>query len=1366
MSETNPQKKQDEIELGLQTKDSDRNNQILTVFNDQQDDQMQEEQPLNQQEYQEEPSMASIPEEEEEMFYPYYHGQNSWLISKLAFFHLTSYQLFLKKHVLDKGHKIGEKHLPKLSPWEDLQETVKQCQTAVKQQKVVTCGNLVKIIFFGQLKWVCIGCFIGYVIEAIGRNVLSIVMSKVITCAAENDRESAYNYATLLVFLNLICVFARHHGYNLSMVFSSKARMTLINLVYVKLTDLSAYSIKEANIGKILNLVSGDINYLEFVFIMIFQTSVCFISMIFGAYILWDRFNGPIGMIALAIIFVAYPIQIVLQSFNSETLKTSKQYQDQRLKLTNELIEGIRLIKMYAWEQAFNKMISIMRREEYYCLLKINFRTATDRLFSLISQVWSSFVFFIILYYGGYRKTMSVAEMISTIQLLTFFKISCVFMVSYGIQSIIHIRVSFTRIATVLNILNSEMTSLDHIQLKSDNNNEKSQNFHGPRIQLKNFSSFWTGKVTETTKPTLKNLTLDIQAGEAWAFIGRVGSGKSTLLSAFLYEIPAYKGSFKIDGQEANKGNLIIAYVEQEPFIFPDTIRRNILFGRPYDKVLYQKVLHASQLEADLTQMKFQDHTEIGERGTTLSGGQKARLSLARALYQQADLYLFDDPLSAVDASVAKNIFHMAIKEFIFQFQVQRNPQKKKPIVILVTHQVQYAVECDKIGILNDGELIAQGCYDDIKQSLYMINDELAQQLNNTKELKKQEFVRPQFQKRVKVRNSVANNLIGKEADQQQLITIKTYIRYYKFWNIIVIILVLCLEAGSEVCNNFYQRIISLFEEYQQDNDIDNGYYLLGMLTLGLILANLIKYILNTYSVLSSTQRIHQYMLKSLTLAPISYFDVNPSGRIINRFSNDLSLCDNQTNTVSLDVLEIVGNFFFALVTLAILQPYFLIMILFIIIIDYYQFSYSKKIISQLKEVELMQRSPLFDFLKKTLGGVIQVRVYEQQEWFRKQFLDLSNKCNLNSLTYYYSSRAFGFNLDLVGFIAQTVGIYIFLKLDLNNVAVLSQGLLLLITYNDGLQWGLRQLITFETQMNSYNRMFQIIDIVPEAPHYTKEDEQYPDFPKDGRVKFDNVFMRYRQNCDLVLKGLSFQIQSGEKIGCVGRTGAGKSSILQVIFRMSEIENDKESTLQISDLDIRKLGLHKLRSNIGIIPQSPFLFTGTIRRNLDPFDNFTDEQLWKALEQTDLINHVRAFQSGLQTDMSDVNSVFSVGQKQLICLARIILQQKKIIVLDEATANVDMKTDDFIQDTLKKKFSDCTLITIAHRLNTIADYDKVMVVSEGQVIEFDTPFNLLANSINSTTVDKSTEFSRLVKNTGDQNSQAIFDIAKQKQIRM
>ncbi|CAD8098745.1 unnamed protein product [Paramecium primaurelia] len=1348
---------------GLDTKiESHLNTKILTAPNDQQEQLNQESQPLNLNEQNHEPSLLTIQEEEEKKFYPYHHGQNYLLLSKLIFLDLTRYSLFLKKHLLDKNHKITEKHLPKLSPWEDLKDTVKDSQNRVKNKRKINCSDLVKIIFFGQLKWISIGCFFSHVFEALAKNGVSITMSKVITSAQKDEKDDAYLFAVLMVVLNLLSFLTMHHGYNLAMIFSTKARMTLINLVYLKLTELSAYSIAEANIGKIFNLVSGDINYLEYVFITIFYSSVCFVSIIFGCYILWDRFNGPIGLIALAIIFLVYPIQVMLQWFNSETLKNSKPYQDQRLKLTNELIEGIRLIKMYAWEQAFFKMISIIRQKEYICLLTINFRSALDRLFSLISQIWSSFIFFIILYYGGYRKTMNVAEMISTIQLLTFFKLSCVFMVSYGIQSVIQIKVSFNRIATILNIENQEMKNLDKNHQIQESDTYK-QNYNGPRIQFKNFTSYWTTLISETTKPVLKNITLEISSGETWAIIGKVGCGKSTLLSSLLHEIPVYSGSFKIDGQEANKTILSVAYVEQEPFIFPDTIKKNILFGRPYNKVLYQKVLHASQLEADLSSMKFQDHTEIGERGITLSGGQKARVSLARALYQQADLYLFDDPLSAVDANVAKRIFQMAIKEFIFEYQTQRNPEKKKPIVILVTHQIQYAIQCDKIGILNDGELIAQGQYQDIKSSLYMINEELAQQLNNSQQTKQKGSEVENLQKKKKIQNLVANNLVGNEADQQQLTTLRTYFRYYQFWNVIVILLVLLLEAGSEVLINYYQRIVSIFQEYQQENDIDTAYYILGMLTLGLLLCNLIKYSLNTYSVQNSTQKIHQEMLKSLILAPVSYFDVNPSGRILNRFSNDLSLCDSQTNYVSLDVLEIIGNFLFALITLAILQPYFLIMIIFIITINAYQFSYAKKIISQLKEVELMQRSPLFDFLKKTLGGVIQIRVYQQQDWFRKQFLEVSNKCNLSALTYYYSSRSFGFNLDVVGFITSSVGIFIFLKLNYDNIAVLSQGLLILSTYNDLLQWGLRQLITFDTQMTSYNRMFQIIDILPEPPHNVKEDDKHLDFPKDGRVKFENVFMRYRSNYDLVLKGLSFEIQSNEKVGCVGRTGAGKSSIIQALFRMSEIEDLQESKLLISDQDIRKLGLHKVRSNIGIIPQSPFLFTGTIRRNLDPFDIHQDEKLWKALEQTDLISHVKNLQKGLLTDMSDVNSVFSVGQKQLICLARMILEEKKIIVLDEATANVDMKTDDFIQETLKQKFSDCTLITIAHRLNTIADYDKIMVISEGQIVEFDTPFNLLANSINSTSVDKSTEFSRLVKNTGNENCQAIFEIAKQKQ---
>ncbi|CAK69303.1 unnamed protein product (macronuclear) [Paramecium tetraurelia] len=1305
-----------------------------------------------------------LPEKDNHKFYPTFLGQNHSSISRLFFLQYTTYALHLKHEVLDKNYKITDKHLPALSPEDDLKQLIKNSQNQILEFDQITCKTLVKLIFFGELKWMTGKCIFAYLIESISKNGISFIMSYIIASVSQNDAQNAHMYGIILVALNFICLLSRHHAANYSMIFSTKARLNLINLVYIKLIGLNSYSFRQANIGKILNLISGDINTLEQMFSMIFPSSVVIISMIFACLILWLRFDGIIGLLAIVLLFITYPIQVLISTFNQETLKLAKLNQDKRLTITNELVEGIRLIKMQAWERAFQKIIMTIRQREFICLLKILLRTVFDRLLTQTSHLWSSLLYFIILYYGGFRTEMQVAEMISTVQLLNSLKISCVYIVSNGIQALIQIKVTFERIANVLNLQNYVMLKLEDSQNEYITNIDSEQR----KIELNNFYAYWTHSVSEVDKPILKNLTLNFKEGELWAIIGRVGCGKSTLLHSLLCEIPSYKGQLLIDGQDPTLNQLKIAYVEQEPYLFPDSIKNNILFGKPYNNALYTKVTQAAQLEADFEIMKFRDYTEIGERGVTLSGGQKARISLARALYQTADLYLFDDPLSAVDASVAENIFMTAIKGFIFDYQIAQNPKKQKPIVILATHQIQYAIKCDKIAILSHGELISQGAYDQIKPNLEMINSELATQLDKTKLVNTKIDIKQEnklIKKRKKVYLKEIRNLIVQESDNQQIIDFSVYLRYFKNWNCLAFFMVVLLEVAHEVLTMLYQRVISLFEYYQDMGQIDQTYILLSSLIIGLMVCCFIKYLLNVIQVQRTTQNIHKKMLNSITLAPICYFDVNPSGRIINRFSNDLSLCDNQTNIVCLDVLELIGNFFIALITLAILQPYFIFMICFIIVLNLYQYHFYNKIVSQLKENELIQRSPLFDFIKKTLGGSIQIRVYEQQDLFKKQFLDLSNKCNLNSLTYFYSIRSFCFNIDFIGFIASSIGLFIFLNLNSNDVAVFSQGLLLLITYNDGLSLGLKQLINFATQMSSYNRMFQIVDVDSEAAQVKDIDSKLPNFPESGDIKFENVYMKYRTNSDLILKGLSFQIKSGEKVGCVGRTGAGKSSILQAIFRMSEIEDYEDSKIEIAGVDTKQLGLQKLRSSIGIIPQSPFLFTGSLRSNLDPFDQYEDQAIWKALEVAGLLGYAKSFSKGLLTDISDVNSLFSTGQKQLICLARILLQKKKIIVLDEATANLDMKTDDFIQNTLKQQLKECTLITIAHRLNTIADYDKVMVIENGNVIEFDQPFNLLAQSLNSTIIDKQSQFSKLVLNTGESNAQAIFDIAKKKSIQ-
>ncbi|CAD8079900.1 unnamed protein product [Paramecium primaurelia] len=710
-------------------------------------------------------------EEDSHTFFPSFIGQNHSRISKLFFLQYTSYALRLKNQVLDKNHKITDKHLPILSPDDDLKQLIQKSQNQILEVQEITFITLMKLIFFGELKWITGKCIFAYIIESISKNGISFIMNLVIASVQQNDLKNSHFYGIILITLNFICLLSRHHAANYSMIFSTKARLNLINLVYIKLIGLNSYSFKQANIGKILNLISGDINTLEQMFSMIFPSSVVIFSLFFACLILWVRFDGIIGLLAVLLLFITYPIQVLISQFNQETLKLAKISQDKRLRITNELVEGIRSIKMQAWDKAFQKIIMTIRQNEFLYLLKILLRTVVDRLLTQTSHLWSSLLYFIILYYGEFKDEMQVAEMISTIQLLNSLKISCVYVVSNGIQAYIQIKVTFERIANLLNLQNFVMLKIE--DNKKENNKKIEKETEKSTIELNNFCAYWQHLVSENDKPILKNLTINFKEGELWAIIGRVGSGKSTLLHSLLGEIPSYNGIMLINGQDPIMNKLKIAYVEQEPYLFPDTIRKNILFGKVYNHALYKKVIQVAQLESDFELMKFKDYTEIGERGVTLSGGQKARISLARALYQTADLYLFDDPLSAVDASVAEKIFTVAIQEFIFNYQIALYPKKQKPIVILATHQIQYAIKCEKIAVVSNGELISQGSYDQIKPTLNMINNELADQLdknkieNKTKDYQQQ---KPLIKKRK--RNLIlSNKLLNQIFQYHHLIT-------------------------------------------------------------------------------------------------------------------------------------------------------------------------------------------------------------------------------------------------------------------------------------------------------------------------------------------------------------------------------------------------------------------------------------------------------------------------------------------------------------------------------------------------------------------------------------------------------------------
>ncbi|CAD8093269.1 unnamed protein product [Paramecium sonneborni] len=1309
--------------------------------------------------------------------------QNFNIFQRLVLYHVFNFMREIKTLLQTSVQKININHLPKQAINDSIQFNLKILYQQIKNHEYQNFSTLTlfKIFFWRINKLMTILIIFLAMVETYSRFVMAILTETLISAVQSKKIGDAYIQAFALALLSLIALISKHFQQYIISNSATKMRMILINLIYDRIIELHSSQIAQLNVGKIMNLVSSDLNVIEYQLAYVYQIAVIPGSLLLTSIILWLRFDGPIGLIAILFCAILYPLQILIQKANKVILLKTRKLQDQRISQTNTVIEGIKYIKMYVWECIFEKKIMSLRDKEFIYYLNIHILNLIDRSFNYSVHIWGSFCFILFLYYNNIP--LSISSIMGTIQLMSMIKYYCIFQVSYAFQALMNFGVIFQRVSDILKYQSNNLTTIDFynkttftaydlqhqpiqqlIQERSRGLNRKGSINLQSATLLTVFQYF--GRWHKDGIPAISGINLDIKSGEIVAVIGKVGSGKSTLLSAILQDVPYYEGMIN------QQRKLKLAYVEQDPFIYTGSIRENILFGKEYDYTLYLKVLEVSCLDQDVLSFQQGDKTEIGEKGTNLSGGQKARLSLARALYQMADLYLFDDPLSAVDSKVASKIFDFAIKDFIFKFQPNYRPSMIRshqaflyqiPSVILATHQISFALECDYVIILDAGKIIHQGPKNKIRKHIL----ESSNIQSSNKNIENPHLIRSlKIRRPSKLISKVVNQitkiykedtpqLYVAEDQNQQDASYSTYKRYFSYWRpYILIFIILCQNVASEIINNYYYKEMAQFkQEDTQNNEI--VFKNAGILVIGAYINNVIKYFLNIFGVLTSNNIIHNKMLKRLIRSPIEYFDTNPSGRLINRFSTDLSLADTQIQQTITDIFEQGAQFFVSLVTIAILQPYFTFPALFTVGSTILIFRITRTVISQLKICDLISRSPLFDQFKISIYGVTQIRINENYSWIKDKFLKFSNQSMQANLLFLYSQRCFGFYIDLFGQFANITGIFLIISM-IDDPKIFSQALLLLSTFNT--QAGtLRQFMAFDSMMNSINRMFEICDI--EIEDYNKQvcDLEVQIWPRLGTIQFSNVEMQYRKNTPFVLKGMNFNIKDKEKIGIVGRTGSGKSSIIQSLFRLIEIEED--GLISIDDQDIKKIALNKLRQEISIIPQVPFLFKGTLRENLDPLRKFDDIKISNTLIQTGLEGFLQLLPNGLNHEIDP--DLFSNGQKQLICLSRVLLNKKKILVLDEATANVDMITDCLIQQIIKEKFNDCTILTIAHRLNTIADYDRIFVLDDGKVLEQGHPYELLVqNPKISTYINSDSVFAKMVLQTGSKNSGQIYGIAR------
>ncbi|XP_023241147.1 multidrug resistance-associated protein 4-like isoform X2 [Centruroides sculpturatus] len=844
-----------------------------------------------------------------------------------------------------------------------------------------------------------------------------------------------------------------------------------------------------------------------------------------------------------------------------------------------------------------------------------------------------------------------------------------------------------------------------------------------------------------------------------------------------LGEIPITSGEVSVKGK--------ISYASQEAWVFNATIRENILFGEEYQEDKYRKILHITALEKDISLFPKGDKTIVGEKGVIMSGGQKARINLARALYVDADIFLLDDPLSAVDVPVAKHIFEKCIMEYL-----------KDKICILVTHQIQFLNSACKILALKKGKCESIGNFKQL-ENLEMHTGILPKKevSENSIDLESAVFhddgddkiesfqcdMNDKIEDRNKSNENAEDNQTphdNEEFNKPGISVYKSYINagaglFLKIVILSTLIIAQSLTSASDYWlikwlqdKRIYSHSIdnlenitsntSIFHNIEDENfyhsEEFNMYVYIGLIC-AVFLTTLSSGLLVYRFFTIASFKLHNNMFRCIIRTPISFLDNNPVGKILIRFSKDVKSMDDLLPFFTFMLIRgcfiVVGM----CVLQAILCPYLFILIAVLLVIFCALWTIFSQVLKSVKHLEGKLRSPVFSHLSVSLYGLTTIRAFNAESKFKSMFNKYQDKHTSTLFIYLCLIRWISVYGHIICFINLIITVIIFGVS--NNSGDAGSKIGLALNYGILIITNIQSFITFacemEFQMNSVKRIRKYSKLKSEATYESLPEKRPPsDWPQTGQIHFDNVSLQYSEDENIVLKNLTFRIGSGEKIGIVGRTGAGKSSIIASLFRMTETTG----TITIDGIDTKEIGLRDLRSKISIIPQDPMLFTGPLRRNIDPFNEYSEETLWKVMEEVQLKEVISKLPGGLDTHLTEGGRNFSVGERQLICLARTILRRNKILVMDEATSNIDKRTDSCLQKIIRERFKSCTVLTIAHRLNTIIDSDRVLVLDTGKLQEFDSPYALLKN-VNGI-------FYNLVKKTGVTSMNELYKIAKEK----
>ncbi|XP_061382567.1 multidrug resistance-associated protein 1 isoform X1 [Danaus plexippus] len=1132
-----------------------------------------------------------------------------------------------------------------------------------------------------------------------------------------------------------------------------RIRTALTSAVYRKSMRISNSARKETTVGEIVNLMAVDAQR--------FVELTAYLNMIWSAplqialalYFLWGIL-GPSVLAGLAVMIVLIPVNGLIANRVKTLQIRQMKYKDERVKLMNEVLNGIKVLKMYAWEPSFEAQILKIRNKE------MNVLKQTAYLNSATSFIWSCAPFLVtFLTFFTYVISDPVNNVLKPDTIFVSMSLFYIMHLPLGLLPIIVVSIIETSVG--IKRLNKFM-NCDELNLSAVEHDPKEPN----PIVIENGHFSWS----DESEPVLKNINLQIPRGGLVAVVGAVGSGKSSLLSALLGEMNKISGRVNTNG--------VIAYVPQQAWIQNATLQDNILFGKPLEKVKYNNVINVCALKPDFDVLPGGDQTEIGEKGINLSGGQKQRVSLARAVYYDADNYFLDDPLSAVDSHVGKHIFDKVIGP---------NGLLKGKTRVWVTHNVSYLAQTDLVLVLRDGVVSEAGTYQQLLEKKGAFADFLLHHLSDKErttpeelDVIKQELeskLGSEFQNKLQRARSLSestseseqatgdrsgsvkrktpeakpselkekNKLIEAEKTETGSVKWSVYKHYLTSVGLVASALTVLMNLVLQVFqvgSNYW------LSEWSNDNsmlvngtvdksrrDLYLGVY--GGLGIGQVVSVSVSSLALYLGTLCAARALHAALLMGVLRAPtIGFFDCTPVGRALNRFSKDVDVLDN---VLPMTLRGWTSCFFSVLGTLFVISystPIFLAVILPIGIVYYVIQRFYVASSRQLKRLESVSRSPIYSHFGESITGAQTIRAYGVTQRFIEES---EHGVDHNQACYYPSciaNRWLAIRLEMIGnLIIFFAALFAVLSRETINPGIVGLSISYSLQITQTLNWLVRMTSEVETNIVAVERIKEYAETKQEAP-WTVPSGPGSTWPETGALQLERLSLGYRSD-EPALRDLTCVVAPGDKLGIVGRTGAGKSTLTLGLFRIVEAMSGK---ILIDGIDISTIGLHQLRSKITIIPQDPVLFAGTLRMNLDPFEVYSDEDIWRSLEHAHLKAFVQGLQAGLLHEISEGGENLSVGQRQLVCLARALLRKTPLLILDEATAAVDLETDELIQKTIRSEFASCTVLTIAHRLNTIMDSTRVMVLDRGQLVEYAPPQQLLQ--------DKNSIFYGMAKDAG------------------